>query len=305
MSTAGSRRLAVSLIAAALVAAACSGAAEVPIAATTLPAPAPSSVTQAIDSSSMPSSAPSFKPSARAEPTPIPIWTGIENEIPGAPGRCAFKPCEFTAGTYRTYGPEAFLPGLTTFIPDGWRSTEQDDGEFNLLHPDFPDSGLLLWLDIIPVMPDGSRVTGVPSTVAGITGWLRANPQLVVTDPVEAIVGTGLQATTFVVDVADGAVNMDPGCDKKPTSPACFPLLTDPAHWGDGAWWVSALHRTRYYLADIGAPTDRHLLVVAVVGSTMDPGPHVAADPAAELLRFEKAVAPIIDSLDVSGVTFN
>ena len=45
--------------------------------------------------------------------------------------------------------------------------------------------------------------------------------------------------------------------------------------------------------------------VVAIVGSTMDPGPHVEADPAAELLRFEKVVAPILESLDASHVTFN
>ena len=37
----------------------------------------------------------------------------------------------------------------------------------------------------------------------------------------------------------------------------------------------------------------------------MDPGPHVEADPAAERRRFEKVVAPILDSLDVSHVTFN
>jgi hypothetical protein len=37
----------------------------------------------------------------------------------------------------------------------------------------------------------------------------------------------------------------------------------------------------------------------------MEPGQHVAADPAAELLWFERAVAPILGSLDVSGVTFD
>ena len=251
--------------------------------------------------------APSLQATTQPKPTPIPIWTDLEERVPGTPGHCDSPtgPCQFTAGTYQTYGRWAFLPGLTMYVPDGWNSTEQDAGEFNLNNPDFPDSGLLFWRDVIPVEPDGTRLTTVPSTVDGITDWLGANPQLVVTDPVQANLGKGLHATTFVVDVADGAVNMDPGCDKKPTSPACFPLLTDPAHWGDGAWWVSGLHRTRYYLADIGPATDRHLLVVAVVGSTMDPGPHVAADPAAELLRFEKVVAPILDSLDVSQVTFN
>jgi hypothetical protein len=255
-------------------------------------------------SSANTSTAPSFQPSALVESTPIPIWTGPENRVPGAPGQCARVRCQFTAGMYRTYGPEAFLPGLTLYIPDGWNSTEQDDGEFNLNHPDFPDSGLLFWLDMIPVEPDGTNVTTVPSTVAGITDWLRADPLLIVSDPIEAIIGKELQTTTFLVDVAKGAVNKDPFCNEKPTKPACFPLLTDPVHW-QGAWWISGLHRTRYYLADIGPATDRHLLVVAVVGSTMEPGPHVAADPAAELLRLERAVGPILDSLDLSRVTFN
>jgi hypothetical protein len=289
------------MVAAAFVTTACSTASP----ASSHPSIAP---TAAADPSSMISStAPSFQPSARAESTPIPIWTGPEYRVAGAPGQCdgPDRPCEFTAGTYQTYGRWAFLPGLTTYIPDGWKSTEQDAGEFNLLHPDFPDSGVFFWRDMIPVEPDGTILTDVPSTVAGITDWFTANEQLVVTDPVEVIIGKGVKTTSFVVDVADGAVNLDPFCDEKPTKPACFPILTDPAHWGDGAWWVASTHRTRYYLATVGPATDRHLLLVAVVGSTMEPGPHVEADPAGELLRFEKVAAPILDGLDVSQVTFN
>jgi hypothetical protein len=239
--------------------------------------------------------APSFQPSVRPESTPIPIWTGPEYRVPGAPGQCdgPSRPCQFTAGTYQTYGRWAFLPGLTMYIPDGWNSTEQDAGEFNLQNPDFPDgSGLFFWRDVIPVEPDGSRVTTVPSTVAGITNWLTADPQLVVTKPVEVAVGKGLRTTTFVVEVAKGAVNKDPECAAMSPKATCFPILTDPEHW-DGAWVVASMESSRYYLATVGQATTRHLLVVALVART------------AERLRFEKAVAPILDSLDVSGVTFN
>ena len=45
-----------------------------------------------------------------------------------------------------------------------------------------------------------------------------------------------------------------------------------------------------FYLATIGPVTNRHLLVVAILGDSA---------------RFEKAVAPILDSLDASRVTFN
>jgi hypothetical protein len=179
-------------------------------------------------------------------------------------------------------------------IPDGWNSTEQDAGEFNLINPDFPEgSGLFFWRDVIPVEPDGTHITTVPSTVAAITDWLRAHPQLVVTDPIEEVIGKGLPATTYVVEVAKGAVNKDPGCAAMAGKQTCFPILTDPAHWGDGAWTVASFESSRYYLASIGPVTNRHLLVVAVVTRTP------------ERLRFEKAVAPILDSLDVSRVTFN
>ena len=62
---------------------------------------------------------------------------------------------------------------------------------------------------------------------------------------------------------------------------------------GDGAWEVASSESSRYYLAAVGPVTNRHLLMVAVVVQ------------ASERLRFEKAVAPILDSLDVSRVTFN
>ena len=217
--------------------------------------------------------------------------------MPGAPSQCDTpgQPCQFTAGTYQTYGRWAFLPGLTMSIPDGWTSTEQDAGEFNLQNPDFPEgSGLFFWRDVIPVAPDGTHITTVPSTVAGITDWLRADTQLVVSHPRERVIGKGLHTTTFVVEVAHGAVNKAPECAA--VKATCFPILTDPERWGDGAWTVASTESSRYYLATIGPSSNRHLLVVALVAQ---------ADPAAERLRFEKAVAPILDSLDVSRVTFN
>jgi len=180
------------------------------------------------------------------------------------------------------------------YIPDGWNSTEQDAGEFNLGNPDFPDgSGLFFWRDVIPVEPDGSHVMTVPSTVAGMTDWLRADHQLVVTAPMKVVIGKGLATTTFVVEVADGAVNKAPECAA--IKATCFPILTDPGHW-DGAWVVASTESSRYYLATIGPVSNRHLLMVAVV---------TQAAPATERLRFERAVAPILDSLDVSRVTFN
>jgi hypothetical protein len=293
------RGLAVFAVALAWMTAACTGGA---ILTTASPAPStpprPTQTTAAVATASV----------APAEPTPIPIGTGPQEQTPGAPGRCDTpgRPCQFTAGTYQTYGRWAFLPGLTMDIPDGWTSTEQDAGEFNLQNSDFPDgSGLFFWRDVIPVEPDGSHVMTVPSTVAGITGWLRADAQLVVTDPKEKVIGKGLATTTFVVEVAKGALNKHPHCAEIAPKQTCFPILTDPAHWGDGAWSVWSTESSRYYLATIGPVSNRHLLVVALVADAAHPGPHDGADAAAQRLRFEKAVAPILDSLDVSRVTFN
>jgi hypothetical protein len=96
-----------------------------------------------------------------------------------------------------------------------------------------------------------------------------------------------------VVEVADGAVNKVPECAAVKAN--CFPILIDPGHW-DGTWNVASTESSRYYLAAVGPVSNRHLLVVAVVAQ---------ANPAAERLRLEKAVAPILDRLDVSRVTFN
>ena len=292
------RRLAISMVAVAFVTTACSGSAAAPSTASVAssrPSIAPTAA--AVPAPTISSTAPSFQPSARAEPTPIPIWTGPGDRVPGAPGQCGGPsgPCQFTAGTYQTYGRWAFLPGLTMYIPDGWKSMEQDAGEFNLINPDFPDgNGLFFWRDVIPVEPDGTHITTVPSTVAGIATWLRANHRLRISDPMEVVIGKGLATTTFVVDVPDATVNKDHVCDFSPKA-ACIDILTDPAHW-DGNFTVASIESCRFYLAAIGPLTNRHLLVVALVAQ---------ADPAAERLRFEKAVAPILDSLDVSRVTFN
>ena len=245
------RGLAVFAIALTLMTAACSGGVVLTTASVASSHPSIAPTAAANSSSTMSSTAPSIQPSARAEPTPIPIWTGPADRVPGAPGHCDHpSPCQFTAGTYQTYGRWAFLPGLTMYIPDGWNSTEQDAGEFNLINPDFPDgNGLFFWRDVIPVEPDGTHVMTVPSTVAGITSWLTANHRLRVSDPMKVVIGKGLDTTTMVVDVPDGTVNKDHVCADIAPKAACFPILTDPAHW-DGAWTVVSGESSRYYLAD-------------------------------------------------------
>jgi len=246
----------------------------------------------------------SGSPSAAAA-TPIPIGTDPNECSTGSPCHCLHdSPCQFGAGTYATYGRWAFLPGLTMTIPGGWYSTEQDAGEFNLLHTKYGQGGLFFWRDMIPVDPDGNHLLDLPSTPQGLTDWFTANPRLTVTEPESVTIGQGIEATTFTFTTAPGALNPDPGdCpDYPPGAAVCFPLMTDPVHWG-GSWDTASAHAMRLYLASIGPDASPHLLLVAVLGTVE--APSTETDPFVELERIEAAVQPILDSLDVSKVTFN
>lgn len=244
-------------------------------------------------------------PSAAAA-TPIPIGTDLNECSTGAPCHCTpDSPCQFEGGTYETFGRWAFLPGLTMTIPGGWYSNEQDAGEFNVLNTEHGQGGLFFWRDMVPVDPEGSVIAGVPSTPEALTDWFTTNTDLIVTEPESVTIGRGIDATTFTFVASPGARNMDPdGCpDYPPGAAVCFAIFTDPAHWGDGSWWVASAHATRLYLASIGPSTSPHLLLVAVLGTIE--APSVETDPFVELRRIEAAVQPILDSLDVSTVTFN
>lgn len=252
-------------------------------------------------------SGPSSDSPSVAAATPIPIGTDLDDCSTGSPCHCTHEsPCEFAGGTYATFGQWAFLPGLTMAIPGGWSSTEQDAGEFNLLHTDYGQGGLFFWRDMIPVDMEGNHLVDVPSTPEGLTGWFTANPNLTVTEPESVTLGHGVEATTFTFATAHyGAVNPNqgPDCPNYPAGAAvCFPLMTDPVHWG-GNWDIASAHATRLYLASIGPATSPHLLLVAVLGTIE--APSTESDRFVELERIEAAVQPILDSLDVSEVTFN
>jgi hypothetical protein len=203
-----------------------------------------------------------------------------------------------------TFGRWAFLPGLTMAIPGGWYSTEQDAGEFSMFHADYGQGGLFFWRDVVPVDPVGHPLD-VASTPQALTDWFTGNPNLTVSQPASVTIGRGIGATTFTFATAPVAANsgVGSGCpDYPPGAAVCFALLTDPAHWG-GSWDIASAHATRLYLASIGPETSPHLLVIAVLGTVE--APSTETDPFVELARIEAAVQPILDSLDVSAVSFN
>jgi hypothetical protein len=252
------------------------------------------------------SDSPSAAASVAAAATPVPIGSDLGECGTGSPCHCTHEsPCDFAGGTYTTFGRWAFLPGLTMAIPAGWTSTEQDAGEFNLLHSKYGQGGLFFWRDMIPVNIGGDQLVDVPSTPQALTDWFTANPNLTVSEPESVIIGRDITATTFTFTTAPGVVNpnQDPNCpDYPPGAAVCFPLITDPVHWG-GNWDTASAHATRLYLASIGPDPSPHLLLVAVLGTIESPS--TETDPFVELERIEAAIQPILDSLDVSTVTFN
>lgn len=195
------------------------------------------------------------------------------------------SPCILTAGTWVTAGDIAFIPGLTITVPAGWQSDEQDAGEFNLFRTDHPNDALKLWKDVAPVTSDGTTklIAGIPRTEAGLTGYLRGDPDFVVSKAAAATIAGGLPATTYVVGVSKSAKFTDPGC---PVFPHCADLLTDPDHWGPNVYGIGAPEVVRLYLATVGSGADAHLFVVAL-----------DAPDEAELARFTTVAEPIIASI--------
>ena len=229
-------------------------------------------------------------------PTPSPVASPVESAAAATtpqPLRAVCSgssPCVLAAGTWVTSGASSFTPGLTITLPAGWQTDEQDAGEFNLVRTEHPDDALKLWKDVAPVTSDGTTklIAGIPRTQAGLTGYLRGNPDFVVSKATDATIAGGLPATTYVVGVSKTAKFTDPGC---PVFPHCADLLTDPDHWGPNVYGIGAPEVVRLYLATVGSGADAHLFVVAL-----------DAPDEAELARFTAVAAPIIATIRLPAV---
>ena len=240
----------------------------------------------------MPATASPFSTSSPSTAAPTPNAVASLAASPATPTPQPLRavcsgssPCVLAAGTWVTTGDGSFMPGLSITLPAGWQTDEQDAGEFNLFRMEHPDDALKLWKDVVPVTSDGTTkvVAGIPRTQAGLTGYLRGNPDFVVSKATDATIDGGLPATTYVVGVSKTARFTDPGC---PVFPHCADLLTDPVHWGPNVYGIGAPEVVRLYLATVGSGTETHLFVVAL-----------DAPNEAELVRFTAVAAPIIASI--------
>jgi hypothetical protein len=217
------------------------------------------------------------------------IAPGTRASMPLNVGCSPDAPCVLSAGTWTLTGQFSFILDMELTVPDGWQSTEQDAGEFNLWPLAHPNDHLFMVRDIAVVRSDGSmeQVEGVSPTEDGLVRYWRQDPNLVVSKPMATRIADGIDATSYVIRVSSKAKFKDPGC---PAYPRCADLFTDPAHWEGGVYGIGAPAAVRLYFATIGSGADEHLLVIGLEGE----------NPAA-LERLTADATPIIDSIRLSS----
>jgi hypothetical protein len=200
------------------------------------------------------------------------------------PSGCTdMAPCSLLAGPYVSFGDQSFVAGLTFALPaPGWRSTELDRQEVNLIPPDRPNDRLFLWTDLVAVKSTGPGHGGtvlntVGKTANALVAWLTSNPDFrVIASPAPATIGVGIMMTTLVVGVSSTAQYGDSSC---PANPRCADLFTKP-EW-TVPYGIGGDEEARLYIAGVA-----HTFFV-VLDATND----------ADLAHLASEAAPIINSL--------
>ena len=202
------------------------------------------------------------------------------------------SPCVLTAGTWITSGINAFIPGLSIMVAQGWSSPEADAGELKLIPADHPDDAVFLWKDVGAIESNGEQpkdLIGVPRTPEGLTAAFQKNPDYVVSTPSNTTIAGNVPALTYTLGVSPSAAYTDHGC---PSYPTCANILRDPVHWLPTDFYaIGSPEVIRLYLATVGTSTDRHTLVISLD----------ATDPV-ELERLTLVAAPIIASIRLPAV---
>ena len=148
-------------------------------------------------------------------------------------------------------------------VPDGWRSLEQDAGEFTLWSTTHPTDHIFMARDIAAVATDGSMqvLSSIPRTADGLEAYWRGDPSLDVSPAQRTTIADGIEATTFLIRVSEDADFLLTDC---PGYPRCADFFTDPEHWGGGVYGIAAPAAVRLFLVTIGSANDEHLLVIGL-----------------------------------------
>ena len=248
-----------------VVMAACGGSSATSPASTLLssppsPAPAESAAASPAASTAVATSRPTAKPLPTAFPRPINLTVDGTCE-PDRTCLGLLKP-----GTYHT---KVLIPGFSFAISEpGWENIGQAGGNFALLSTTEPGDAILVFWRPRPTNADGSLLSGIDSTVAGIGSWLEQNKDLAVSRGANVTVG-GLKGRRWDVGAAPTATAHPADC---PTV-ACVTFMrgTDPSSnktW-EWDWGAATSERMQLYLLD--GPTDVTAIVVdSLDGTTFD-----------------------------------
>jgi len=171
---------------------------------------------------------------------------------------------QLLAGKHTT---TAFLPGMTVTLPDdGWWSSHDSPGEFNVRLIAHPGAAVFFWIDPIPVK-DHLVVAGVPNTPVGILTWMRGNDYLVISAPFGvsaptgvSILGGGITALSVRAHVTDLAPPEGPACLGGP----CVDYFRFRDRQAYITYGTGLGEPVRLYLATIGSGSSTHMLLVSV-----------------------------------------
>ncbi|MET9914256.1 hypothetical protein ABZZ74_47440 [Streptomyces sp. NPDC006476] len=106
------------------------------------------------------------------------------------------------------------------------------------------------------------RAAGVASTASQLTAWLRTRPNLQVTKPRTATIGTtALPAKVVDIAISRTAVNEPSDCPVR----ACVDFLTWPKA-GDNVYGLAEPSVLRLYLSDVRYGGKNHLLAIGIEG---------------------------------------
>lgn len=169
------------------------------------------------------------------------------------------------AATFSPSGPvtrtaQVFMPGMKVTVPtSGWTVYEDHPGEFNLASPPGTTAGtnIHFWLDPYASTPHDRPIRTAGRTPAALIGWLRSNPDFVVSAPVSQPIAHGIEAARVDLDVSATAPRSDPGCPGP-----CLAYFVWPRFGFD--YGTARGEPIRLYFASLGTAANTHTLVISI-----------------------------------------
>jgi hypothetical protein len=152
------------------------------------------------------------------------------------------------------------MPGMKVTVPSsGWTVFEDHPGEFNLASPPGKMAGtnIHFWLDPYASTPHDKPIRTVDRTPAALIGWLRSNPNFVVSAPVSQRIAHGIKAASVGLDVSTTAPRSDPSCPGP-----CLVYFVWPRYGFD--YGTARGEPIRLAFASLGTGTKAHTFVISI-----------------------------------------